>query len=158
MGVYGHSSFTFWFDFGKEDELDTPVLLSNGDSNMTFQTSIISMQGGQEAFGEYVLAVSDGGKYCLYKPAFPLLPFNRMNNLEMKTANTYFNGKPAIYGNKIVITDRIEGKIYIGSISSDGQITISRSLSVNGNPDIALICDDGIFVPLGYEGLGKISL
>ena len=158
MGVYGHSSFTFWFDFGKEDELDTPVLLSNGDSNMTFQTSIISMQGGQEAFGEYVLAVSDGGKYCMYKPAFPLLPFNRMNNLEMKTANTYFNGKPAIYGNKIVITDRIEGKIYIGSISSDGQITISRSLSVNGNPDISLICDDGIFIPLGYEGLGKINL
>ena len=158
MGVYGHSSFTFWFDFGKEDELDTPILLSNGDSNMTFQTSIISMQGGQEAFGEYVLAVSDGGKYCLYKPAFPLLPFNRMSNLEMKTANTYFNGKPAIYGDKIVITDRIEGKIYIGNISADGQITISRSLSVNGNPDISLICDDGIFIPLGYEGLGKINL
>ena len=76
----------------------------------------------------------------------------------IRKANTYFDGKPSIYKDKIVITDRIEGKIYIGSISSDGQITINTSLSVNGNPDISLICDDGIFIPLGYEGLGKISL
>lgn len=157
MGACGFHCETYWFDFGKEDESDSPILLTNSDKNMTFLISLVSMAGGYDACNEYAVGVCGHGEYVAYKPSVPGASYENMKPL-IRKANTCFNGKPSIYKDKIVITDRIEGKIYIGSISSDGQITISRSLSVNGNPDVALVCDDGIFIPLGYEGLGKISL
>ena len=115
------------------------------------------MAGGYDAYNEYAVGVCGHGEYVAYKPSVPGASYENMKPL-IRKANTCFNGKPTIYKDKIVITDRIEGKIFIGHISDDLQITIDKKICVKGNPDVALVCEDGIFVPLGYEGLGKLSL
>ena len=157
IGACGFHCETYWFDFGENDELECPVLLRNSDKNMTFLISLVSMAGGYDASDKYAVGICGKGEYVAYKPSHPGANYENMKPL-IRKSDTYFDGKPSIFNDKIVITDRIEGEIFIGHISDDIQITIDKKISVQGNPDVALICDDGIFVPLGYEGLVKISI
>lgn len=157
MGACGYHCETYWFDFGKEDELDIPILLTNSDKNMTFLISLVSMAGGYDACDKYAVGICGNGEYVIYNPSKPCSSYENMKPL-IRKANTCFDGKPSICKDKIVITDRIEGRIYIGHISDDLQITVDKKICVKGNPDVALIKDNSLYVPLGYEGLVRIVL
>jgi hypothetical protein len=54
--------------------------------------------------------------------------------------------------------DRVNGKIYIGDVSTPDTIKITKSISVAGNPEMAVIYDDYVLLPLGHQGLFKFNI
>lgn len=147
IGFYGNSSQTFWYDFGMNDDYDTPILV-----NDRFATSTIDMAGGYDAAGDLALGTRSGG-YVLYDPTDTTI--SAMNELTLHRGNGSFSGKPSVHGDLLVTTDRIKGNIFLVDISDLTNPVLKETISVSGNPDVAVITDDTILIPLGRQGLIK---
>ena len=62
-------------------------------------------------------------------------------------------GKPRIFGNLLVATERAEGKIALCRMHADGSISVETILETTASPDLACITDDAIYLPGGRQGL-----
>ena len=147
IGFYGNSAQTYWYDFGVNDDYDAPLLV-----NDLFTVSTIAMAGGYEAAGDFALGTRGGG-YILYNPASPGV--SSMSALPLYRSVGYFYGKPTLHGNLLVTTDRINGKIYLVDVSDLTAPVLKQTLTVSGNPDVAVMTDDALLLPLGRQGLIK---
>jgi len=161
MGFWANSSSERWYDFGENDSLDTPVRVTDSSSGYTPRAA---MTGGITACGDQALATNSGG-YVLYDP-------NTVTSAEMAALTTVkpvtgygsstkvnIYGKAAIGGNMMVSCDRIYGRIYITDITNiDAPVLLNSYEGGVGNPDIAKIVDNTVYIPLGYMGIVKFDL
>lgn len=159
IGFYGNNGRTYWFDFGTEDDFDAPKVVENShtaDDNIYFDISAIHMQSGYENLNGKAFGFVSAGYYVLYDVANPGVA--SMSNMKKYKTNVSVMGKPVVYGNKLVMGDRVNGNIYIGDVSNPEAIQITKSIAVSGNPEMAVITDDYMLLPLGHQGLFKFSL
>lgn len=66
-------------------------------------------------------------------------------------------GKPKIYKNIMVVSERIEGDVFIIDISDIHKPELIEKYNFAGNPDIACIIENKIYIPLGHQGIGIIE-
>ncbi len=164
MGFWGNSSSERWYDFGENDSFDTPVRVTDSSSGYTPRAA---MTGGITAYGDMALAMGNGG-YYLYDPntitateQSKLTMIKPVNGSGTKV-NIY--GKPTIAGNTMITCDRIYGRIYIIDISDiNNPILLAaygtrEGTALVGNPDIAKVIGNAVYIPLGYMGVVKLSL
>ena len=158
LGIYAESGKTWWFDFGAEDDYETPVQIaywtSNGAAIMTG-----GMTGNVPGYDNHVLctrnvASGNTGGYYIYDitAEAPTVVINA------KDPDTSFSGRPTIVGNILIASDRINGLIHIVDISDLANPNVIKTITVSGNPDSALVVGDDILIPMGYQGLFKFSI
>ncbi len=65
------------------------------------------------------------------------------------------NGKPAIYGNTMFVTDRINGTVMAIDITDIAKPHLIKNFKIDGNPDLVVVCGNGkkAAIPAGYQGL-----
>ena len=153
MAFYGNYGRTYWFDFGEGDNYDVPVVVKNPhtDDKAYFGISSIHMQSGYEDLNGKAFGFVSAGEYVLYDVANPEVA--SMSSLRKYKTNVPAMGKPVVYGNKLVMGDRVDGVVYFGDVSEPEEIKITNSLAVTGNPEMALISGDYVLLPLGHQGL-----
>lgn len=157
-GVWAENGYTFWFDFGVNDDYDAPVQVAKWSSNVAFINNG-SMTGGVPGYPNHVLATKNiaggaAGGYVLYDPTTA----TNANILNAKDPDTPFSGKPAIAGDLLITGERINGRICIVDISDIANPNVIKTVSVTGNPDIPYVHDNYVLVPMGYQGLVKFDL
>ena len=158
LGIYAEAARTWWFDFGIEDDYDTPVQISywtsNGASIMTG-----GMTGNVPGYDHHVLctrnvASGNAGGYYIYD----ITAESVSAVISGRDPDVAFSGRPTITGNILIASDRINGLIHIVDISDLANPDVIKTIKVNGNPDSALVVGDEILIPVGYQGLFKFSL
>lgn len=156
-GIWNENGKTYWYDFGENDDLSVPVLVSEWASNVSAINNG-SMTAGVPGYPGCVLAtrnIADGaaGGYSIYDPTA-----TNASILTGKDADTPFSGKPVIYENLLITGERINGRIVIVDISDLKKPNVVKTIPVNGNPDIPIVDEGAVLVPLGYQGLVKFEL
>ncbi|MBQ7566765.1 MAG: hypothetical protein IJT18_06560 [Oscillospiraceae bacterium] len=146
LGAWSLSSYEYWFDCGENDSLTTPKLVK------TFTTSKNSMAGGGTQAGNLMLAMPANG-YMLYDP---LSEATTITGTTIKADST-MTGNPIIEGNVMISCDRIYGHIYMVDVSNISAPKVLKTVDVPGNPDLARVVDDTVYVPLGYQGMMKFD-
>lgn len=157
-GVWAEGGYTFWFDFGVNDDYDVPVQVAKWNSN-TCAINNGSMTGGVPDYPDYVLATKNiangaSGGYVIYDPTSA----SNTSVLNAKDPDTPFSGKPAIAGDLLITGERINGRICIVDISDIANPNVIKTVSVTGNPDIPYVHEDYVLIPMGYQGLIKFDL
>lgn len=166
MGFWGNSSSERWYDFGENDSFDTPVRVTDSSSGYTPRAA---MTGGLTPYEDQVLASGNGG-YYIYDPN--TITADQQKNLTMiKPVDGYGSstkvgiyGKTTISGNYMVSCDRVYGRVYVTDISDINNpvrlaaFGVHENTALVGNPDIALIVDNTVYIPLGYMGIVKFDL
>lgn len=164
MGFWANSSSERWYDFGENDSLDTPVRVTGSSSGYA---PIAAMTGGITAYGDLALATGNGG-YYLYDPSSitadeqkALTMIKPVNGSGSKVG---IYGKATIAGNTMISCDRIYGRIYITDISDINNPVLLAAYGTRegtalvGNPDIAKVVGNTVYIPLGYMGIVKLTL
>ena len=161
MGFWANSSSERWYDFGENDSLDTPVLVTDSSSGYTPRAA---MTGGITAYGDKAMSTGGGG-YYLYDPAtvtaaeLKALAAVRPVDGYGSTTKVSITGKPTVAGNMLISADRIYSKVYITDISNINAPVLLVSFTQGvGNPDIAKAEGDTVYIPLGYMGVVKFTL
>ena len=156
-GIWNEGGKTYWYDFGQNDDLSVPVLVSEWSSNVA-QINNGSMTAGVPGYPNYVLVTRNiasgaAGGYSIYDPTS-----TNSSILIGKDADTPFSGKPVISGTTLITGERINGRIVIVDISDLQNPNVVKTIPVSGNPDIPIVYDDAVVVPMGYQGLIKFDL
>lgn len=161
MGFWANSSAERWYDFGENDSLDTPVRVTDASSGYTPRAA---QHGGIIAYGDQALAMGNGG-YVLYDPntitasEMAALTFTKPVDGYGSSTKVNIYGKPTIAGNFMISCDRIYSRIYITDITDiQNPVLLSSFVKNVGNPDIAKVDGNTVYIPLGYMGLVKFDL
>ncbi len=140
----------FWIDFGEDDSYDEPVLLKKITSSAT------NMRGGIVDLGDGTVLATRGDGYVIYDPTATDTP--RSSTL-YKVSGITMTGKPYLYNNEILIlSNRIDGTLQIIDVRDLTAPSLMFELKVKGNPDLATVSGDYLYVPMGYQGLFRFRL
>jgi len=150
--IWNEGGKVFWFDFGENDDYEEPMLMNEYGGNRCAINNG-SMTGNVPGYPQYALATTDiaagaKGGYVLYDPLDKNTP-----KLTASDPDTPFSGKPVIYENLLITSERINGNIQIVDISDIQNPNVIKTIPVNGNPDIPIVYEGYVYVPLGYQGL-----
>lgn len=161
MGFWANSSAERWYDFGENDSFDKPVRVTDASSGYTPRAA---QHGGIVAYGNQALAMGNGG-YVLYDPntitASEMAALTFIKPVDGYGSEDVVNiyGKPTIAGNIMVSCDRIYSRIYITSIADvNNPVLLASFVKGVGNPDIAKVDGNTVYIPLGYMGIVKFDL
>lgn len=158
MAFYGNMGKTYWFDFGTDDNYSEPKVVENAlipKDNAYFDISSINMMSGYENLDGKAFGFTSYGNYVLYDVENPEVA--SMSNMKKYKTDVSVMGKPVVKGNKLVMGDRVTGNVHFGDVSNPESIQITKSIAVSGNPEMAVITDDYILLPLGHQGLFKFD-
>ena len=133
-----------WLDFGEEDDRAVPV-------ETVEYVSRTNMAGGVVDYRGKALNMTTSG-YILYDPA------EDPSALPALSGTSGCTGKPTVYGDLLIVTNRVKGKLYFQDISDPSAPRLTAELQLSGNPDIALVAFGSVYVPCGNAGLIRISL
>ena len=132
-----------WLDFGPEDDWASPTV--------TEYVSRTAMQGGVVDCKGKALNMTGKG-YLLYDPA------TDPAGVEPLAPVAGFTGKPTVYGDLLIVTNRVTGKVCFANISDPGRPTSKGETFVAGNPDIAIVAFGAVYIPCGNAGLIRVPL
>jgi len=118
---------------------------------LTEHVSRTAMVGGVVDYGGKALNMTSVG-YILYDPLEDPATLEAVNGVPGCT------GKPTVYGNLLIVANRITGKLYFLDISDPAAPYSKGEVTLSGNPDIALVAFDSVYVPAGNAGLIRIPL
>ena len=133
-----------WLDFGLEDDKSIPTVC-------TTLRSKTGMVGGVTGYDGKALAVCAGG-LLRYDP----MTTTDLNGMEVIDVSAY--GKPTVSGNRLVTSNRLNGKLFVTDISILTRPSVQREVTLPGNPETALVHAGAIYVPLGNAGLVRIPM
>jgi hypothetical protein len=110
--------------------------------------------GGYCPCGPHALLTREGG-YSFFQPgyagAYEELPVYRPRD------GRAFYGKPTCRENLLVACNRINGEVTFVDISCLTEPQIVCQFTVSGNPDCAFIGEDSVLIPVGYQGLFRLT-
>ncbi len=160
---YGYAGKTYWYDFGDNPEKSEPVLMfMNPKSGLDMRGGFGALDGKN---GKYAIGVTEG-TFFVFEPS-KLTCDTLLANLphySFRNASVPVKGKPSVFGNLMLVTDRIGGICHVVDISEldiDGGVfdaSVLTSFNVAGNPDIAKVIGNKILFPLGNQGILAVSL
>ncbi len=166
---------SYWYDFGNGTPTKTRV---NSFSPGTQAGGVTGLTGKNS---EYAIAIAVEGFY-IFNPADFVdadtseitFPSTTKRSFKYANGNTIPNstlvpgqrlqGKPKVFGDLLVITDRPYGHCYLFDMSEldveAGNYTIKliTYFSFAGNPDIPKLCGGRIVLPLGNQGVLAFSV
>ena len=133
-----------WLDFGEEDDRAAPA-------EVVEYVSRTYMAGGVVDYKGKALNVSTNG-YLIYDP------LENPATLELASFGAGCTGKPTVYGNLLVVCNRVKGIVYFVDISNPEAPAYKQEIKLSGNPDIALVAFGGVYIPNGNGGLLKMPM
>lgn len=133
-----------WLDFGEEDDRMVPT-------EIVEHVSRTAMQGGVVDYKGKALNMTSQG-YILYDPTEDPASLTAYSSVSGCT------GKPTVYGDLLIVTNRVTGMLYYLDISDPDTPVSKGEMKLPGNPDIALVANGAIYIPLGNAGLIKLPM
>ncbi|MBR5307397.1 MAG: hypothetical protein IKU43_01385 [Clostridia bacterium] len=163
---YGYSKQVYWYDFGTNPEKSEPKLIYMIPANNA------GMHGGFGALtgknSKYAITVTDNSAFCVYNPAecdentvYANLTQHKITNIP---SGVTVRGKPTIYGDIMILAERVLGDVYVVDISGldvdAGKFEAKYITHFNftGNPDIAKVFGSRMVFPLGNQGIVSMSI
>jgi hypothetical protein len=149
MMVSTNASRHFIIDFGKDCTSDAPVV-------KIFDKSNVPVLSGMVAYGDIAITVKQGNYVISNLAECMEDSVTELPNTTTKIA-TGVRGKPIIYKNIMMLSERIGGDIYFVDISNVNRPRLLSSYKIAGNPDLMSATDSYILLPMGYQGLIKFD-
>ena len=109
------------------------------------------MAGGVVDYRGKALNMTASG-YLIYDPT------EDPASLTAYTAVSGCTGKPTVYGDLLIVTNRVKGMLYFLDISDPERPRSKGELQMMGNPDIVLVANGSAYVPCGNAGLVRVPL
>lgn len=149
--AWAGSGNEFWIDFGEGDTLETPVQMRK------ITASAAEMRGSIVDLGDGTVLATRGNGYVIYDP--------ENTSVDPRTTTLYkisgitMTGKAYLYNeNVLILSNRIDRTIQLIDITDRTAPKLLKQISVSGNPDIATVYGDYLYVPMGYQGLFRFKL
>lgn len=136
-------------DFGIDCESDTPIVKRFNNTNL-------AMTGGHAAYKDKAIAVNSG-KIIVYNPADYMAEDITALPSSGYTTKSGVVGKPTVYKDVLMLSERMEGDIYFIDIKDISNPKIINSIKIAGNPDLMTATDKYVLIPAGYQGLMKFD-
>lgn len=103
----------------------------------------------------------EGELLAIYKNGYVIVTSEQLKkNIDLSTLpviscgdNYKLKGEPSYYKGTLVVTDACAKTVTVLNIKDIKNPKVLMLFHVNGNPDIAKITDDKIYIPLKYQGL-----
>jgi hypothetical protein len=141
---WAQSTNEVWLDFGEEDDRMVPV-------ELTEYVSRTHMAGGVVDYQGKALNMTSGG-YLIYAPT------EDPASLTAHSGVSGCTGKPTVYGDLLIVTNRVKGMLYFLDISDPENPRSKGEIQLFGNPDIVLVAFGKVYIPAGNAGLVRMEL
>ena len=129
---------------------------NNGDLEVLYEykKNFISELNGFCYLKDKILILKNNG-YIIFDKSMINDDISEIETIKL-TSGEYLRGKPIVKNDTMVVTDAFTKEISIVDISNVEQPILKTRISVYGSPDIALVEDDYIIIPLRNGGLIKL--
>ena len=143
-GAFSHSGRIRWYDLSGAHAASTPY----SQLSLNFPDGVTGLADPFRA-----LAVTGGG-YVIFdiRDARPLSEYPLT-----VVPGTSLHGKPVVFDDLLVVSDRITGDVFLLSIRDPTSPALLRRLHFSGSPDLAMIAGNTLYLPLGHQGIGAIG-
>lgn len=140
---------------GYENSREVGIYTVNGtelSEITTFSNSVYDERNGMCFYNNNLIVITGGGFAAI--PIEQLTKIDDLNNLSVNTFGEDLKLKGKVIANDgvMVVNDPYDKKITVLDITDINEPHIILSVNTSGNPDIAYITADRIFVPLKYQG------
>ena len=140
---------------GYENSREVGIYTVNGtdlSEITTFSNSVYDERNGMCFYNNNLIVITGGGFATI--PIEQLTKMDDLNNLSVNTFGEDLKLKGKVIANDgvMVVNDPYDKKLTILDITDINDPHIILSVNTSGNPDIAYITADHIFVPLKYQG------
>lgn len=140
---------------GYENSREVGIYTVNGSDLSeitTLSNSVYDERNGMCFYNNNLIVITGGGFATV--PIDQLTKMNDLNNLSVTTfgENLKLKGKVIANDGVMVVNDPYDKKLTVLDITDLHDPHIILSANTSGNPDIAYITADRIFVPLKYQG------
>ena len=125
----------------------------DGDGNevVNYPVNLVAESDGASSLGDKVLVMNNRG-YLVFDPlTIDESSIESLQNYGIE--GEYLRGKPSIYEDLMVVSYGYGKKIFLVDIQNIEEPELIAQTDVEGNPDIAEITDDTIYIPLRRGGL-----
>ena len=122
--------------------------------NYEYKKNFISELNGFCYLKDKILILKNNG-YIIFDKSMINDDISEIETIKL-TSGEYLRGKPIVKNDTMVVTDAFTKEISIVDISNVEQPILKTRISVYGSPDIALVEDDYIIIPLRNGGLIKL--
>ena len=145
FGCWWNGNHTHWYDLSG----DHPIRLESVQGRLGFRTGATGLSE------EYKALAITGGGYVIHDIRGNF-EYSEVKNI--KIPGVWLSGKPAVYGNILTVSDRIEGNVTICDIKSPEAPELLFRARFNGHPDIVFVYEDTAYIPLGHQGICAVRL
>lgn len=123
----------------------------DGNTVVNYPVNLVAESDGAASLGDKVLVINNRG-YIVFDPL--TIDEGSIENLQnYGIEGAYLRGKPSIYEDLMVVSYGYGKKIFLVDIRNIEKPKLIAQADVEGNPDIAEITDDSIYIPLRRGGL-----
>lgn len=143
-GCFWNGTEVRWYDLGGE----TPVRAGGTRYKLSLRDGIT----GFDDDGTHALAVTANGCTILD------IRENAVCGALPLPGTAGVRGKPVTDGRLLVIGDRISGIVTVFDITGRTAPVLLRKIVFSGFPDLACIAGRDIFIPLGHDGIAKVTV
>ncbi len=141
---FWNSNITRWYDFGGDEAVFTG-----------WEQGKVGFSCGVTGLDDYKAIVTQGGYYVVCDIREKKL-YSEYEHISLPGVRMV--GKPAVKGNVLVLSDRLDGDVNVLDIADPMKPKLLGSYNFSGHPDVALIEENAVYVPLGHQGIAKIDL
>ena len=145
FGCFWNGNSTHWYDLSGE----VPVLLPAVQRKLGFCDGITGLPDAYSALVVY------GGGYAVYdmrsNQSYSDMMIRKIDGFPLR-------GKPVVSGHILCVTDRLKGDVTICDVEDRDAPKLLAHMNFSGHPDLGCIADDCVYLPLGHQGLARVSL
>lgn len=122
----------------------------------SYRNSLYREEGGTASMTDGTVVTIANNGYRVYDPIADMN--SDLSNLNVnKVSDVFISGKATVSDGLLVVCNAYKGEIWVINIANPENPVLVSNFEISGNPDLCLVTENYILIPVKHSGLMKIT-
>ena len=122
----------------------------------SYRNSLYREEGGTASMLDGTVVTIANNGYRMYNPIADMN--SDLSNLSVnKVPDVFISGKATVSDGVLVVCNAYKGEIWVINIVNPESPVLVSNFEISGNPDLCLVTENYILIPVKHSGLMKIT-
>ena len=122
----------------------------------SYRNSLYREEGGTASMPDGTVVTIANNGYRVYDPIADMN--SDLSNLSVnKVSDVFISGKATVSDGLLVVCNAYKGEIRVINIANPESPVLVSKFEISGNPDLCLVTENYILIPVKHSGLMKIT-
>ena len=122
----------------------------------SYRNSLYREEGGTASMTDGTVVTIANNGYRVYDPIADMN--SDLSNLNVnKVSDVFISGKATVSDGMLVVCNAYKGEIWVINIANPESPVLVSNFEISGNPDLCLVTENYILIPVKHSGLMKIT-